>query len=200
MLVLYVAPQVGGMLGSEGTALALVGPASIVGPHVVGQGALPLACVRALCALLVGRPVAHLVQAQLPLGRACKRALAAASGLLSTVHRSFVGPQVAEHSGLVRALAAGVGSFTRVGANMALQVAAGAESSCTLGTLERCVPRVCSQMHHKLVLMAGGEGTHLAAEWFVTIMHSLVHLEGPPVYSCKVTPITVERLLPGVSP
>lgn len=63
MLVLYVALQVGGMLGSEGTALALVGPASIVGPHVVGKGALPLACVRALCALLVGRPVAHLVQA-----------------------------------------------------------------------------------------------------------------------------------------
>lgn len=68
MLGLYVAPQVTGVLGSEGAAVALVGPAPIVAPHVVGQGALALAHIRALSAAQVGHLVGHLVQAQLALG------------------------------------------------------------------------------------------------------------------------------------
>lgn len=200
MLALYVAPQVTGELGSEGAAVALVGPAPVVAPHVVGQGALVLARVRALCAAQVGRLVGRLVQLQLPLGRAGKGALAAASRPLSAVHRSLMGPQVAEHSGLVRALAARVRPFTRVGANVALQVTAAAESRRTLGAQERRVPRVRAQVHQKLALVAGREGTQLATEWLFITMHSLVHLEGPSVPSCIVTLITVERLFPRMPP
>lgn len=59
---------------------------------------------------------------------------------------------------------------------------------------------MCAQVHQKLVLVAGGEGTHLATERFFIHMHSLVHLEGPSVYCCIVTLITVERLFSRVPP